>query len=97
METAPALWDFVPAIKQGIATMGQSVDYAGHSKRNKFEDDVIFSFIDGHVWMSRPGQEAVRVGSYEAAMAAMRDFLAQCELGERLANGAAQSRSTSTS
>jgi len=46
---------------------------------------IVFSYIDGYVWISWPGgPAAVRVGKYEAATAAMRDFLAQCEVGERL-------------
>jgi hypothetical protein len=56
------------------------------------EADVIFSYIDGYVWMSWAGAVAtVRVGQYQAATAGMRDFLAQCELGERLANGKVES------
>ena len=52
--------------------------------------DVIFSFVDGFVWASWPGTiSLVRLGRYEAVTAMMRDFLAQCELGERLANGRA--------
>ena len=47
--------------------------------------EVIFSFVDGFVWASWPGGVSmVRVGRYEAVTASMRDFLAQCELGERL-------------
>lgn len=50
--------------------------------------DVFFSFVDGFVWASWPGgSQMVKVGRYDAATAAMRDFLAQCELGDRLANG----------
>ena len=49
--------------------------------------EVIFSFIDGFVWASWPGAVSmVRVGRYETVTASMRNFLAQCELGERLAN-----------
>jgi hypothetical protein len=52
--------------------------------------DVIFSFVDGFVWASWPGGVSmVRVGRYETVIASMQDFLAQCELGERLANGRA--------
>ena len=54
--------------------------------------EVIFSFVDGFVWASWPGAVSmVRVGRYETVTASMRDFLAQCELGERLANGASKS------
>ena len=49
--------------------------------------EVIFSFVNGFVWASWPGAAAiVRIGGYEATTTAMRDFLAQCELGERLGN-----------
>jgi hypothetical protein len=47
---------------------------------------VIFSYLDGFVWASWPGAVSmVRVGEYEMVIAAMQDFLAQCEVGERLA------------
>ena len=47
---------------------------------------VFFSFIDGFVWANWQGAVSiVRVGEYETVTAAMREFLAQCELGERLA------------
>jgi hypothetical protein len=48
---------------------------------------IIFSFADGFVWASWPGTAAkVRLGRHENVTAMMRDFLAQSELGERLAN-----------
>ena len=48
--------------------------------------EVIFSFTDGFVWASWPGAVSmVRVGRYETVTASMRDFLAQCDVGERLA------------
>lgn len=47
--------------------------------------NVIFSFVDGFVWASWPGSVSmVRVGGYEAVKSAMLDFLAQCEVAERL-------------
>ena len=47
---------------------------------------IVFSFVDGAVWASWPGQEAsVKLGAYDAVTYMMRDFLAQCELAERLA------------
>jgi len=50
-------------------------------------DGVIISFLDGFVWLSWMGSESkVKVGRYDPVVAAMRDFLAQCELGERLIN-----------
>ena len=51
-------------------------------------EDIIFSFVDGFVWASWPGTiSLVRLGRYETVTAMMQDFLAQCELGERLAKG----------
>ena len=55
---------------------------------------VIFSFVDGFVWASWPGAVSrVRVGGYEIVTAAMREFLAQCELGERLGTATHESAS----
>jgi len=49
-------------------------------------DDVIFSVEDGIVWASWPGtSETVELGSYYIVVTIMRDFLAQYDLGERLA------------
>jgi hypothetical protein len=54
--------------------------------------DVIFSFVEGFVWASWPGAVSmVRLGRYETVLAAMHDFAAQSELGERLVNGAFKS------
>ncbi len=62
------------------------------------DSDVIFSFLDGFVWASWPGAASmIRMGRYDAAIAAMRDFLAQCELGDRLANGTTKSAPSSSS
>ena len=50
-------------------------------------DGVIISYMGGFVWLSWLGAESkVKVGRYDPVVAAMRDFLAQCELGERLIN-----------
>jgi hypothetical protein len=47
---------------------------------------IIFSLLDGHVWASWPGSDAsVNLGAQEEVTEMMSDFLAQCELGERLA------------
>lgn len=52
---------------------------------NDCDSNVIFSFVDGFVWASWPGAVSmVRVGSYETVKTAMLDFLAQCEVAERL-------------
>lgn len=49
--------------------------------------DVIFSLTDGYVWASSPGTTvAVKLGSEVGVVAMMEDFLAQCALGEHLAN-----------
>ncbi len=51
------------------------------------KEDLIFSLVDGFVWASWPGTTAsVKLGNQESVTAVMRDFLAQCELGERLKN-----------
>jgi hypothetical protein len=49
--------------------------------------DLIFSLVDEFVWVCWPGTSAsVRLGKHEPVIAVMRDFLDQCELGERLKN-----------
>jgi hypothetical protein len=54
--------------------------------------EVIFSLMEGFVWASWPGAVSiVRVGRYQAVTASMRDFLAQCEVGERLAKATRES------
>ena len=51
-----------------------------------FRPTIIFSFLDGDVWASWPGARAsVNLGSHDDVREMMRDFLAQCDLGERLA------------
>jgi hypothetical protein len=68
--------------------MGQSITSSAGYDPADLEGEVIFSFVDGFVWASWPGTVAtVRVGGYGSVTAAMRDFLAQGELGDRLANG----------
>lgn len=55
---------------------------------------VIFSFVDGFVWVSWLGSVSmVRVGDYDTVATAMRDFIAQCELAERLEGATANSES----
>lgn len=54
------------------------------------ENDLIFSLIDDYVWVSWPHTVAsVKLGAPDPVKAMMRDFLAQCELGDRLANARA--------
>ena len=49
--------------------------------------EVIFSLVDGYVWACWPGTPAsVRLGNDETVIEGMQSFLAQCALGERLAN-----------
>jgi hypothetical protein len=56
------------------------------------DPEVIFSLLDGFVWASWPRTRAsVELGHCTAVTEMMRDFLAQCELGERLANRGAGS------
>jgi hypothetical protein len=65
--------------------MSTSVTFSYRDGGHPSNDDILFSFIDGHVWLSWPGSVgAVRVGAYEKAVAAMQEFLAQSDLGERL-------------
>ena len=46
---------------------------------------IIFSLVDGFVWACWPGTKvSIRLGDDEPVIAMMRDFLAQCDLGERL-------------
>ena len=53
---------------------------SGHDK-----DDLIFSLIDGYVWVSWPGTvTSVKLGAEEPVRLMMKDFLAQCEVGDRL-------------
>lgn len=50
------------------------------------EEAIIFSLLDGYVLASWPGTDAsVRLGRHEMVAAMMKDFLAQDELGKRLA------------
>jgi hypothetical protein len=49
---------------------------------------ITFSMIDGNIWASWPGKNSsVELGRYDDITYMMRDFLAQCELGERMALG----------
>lgn len=53
--------------------------------------DVIFSLADDFVWASWPGTDSkVRLGRCAGVTAMMRDFLAQCELADRLTNDGRQ-------
>ena len=69
-------------LERGLVVMKQSDDFGrvgGH------EVEVIFSLVDGSVWASWPGAPArVRLGEYQGVASMMRDFLAQCEIAERL-------------
>ena len=69
--------------------MGQSISRYNRNSGANLDEGVIFSFVDGFVWASWPGTDSVvRIGRYETVLAAMHDFVAQCELGDRLLNGA---------
>jgi hypothetical protein len=49
------------------------------------DSDIVFSLLDDFVWASCPTTDfKVRLGCCHSVTAGMRDFLAQCELGERL-------------
>lgn len=46
---------------------------------------IIFSFMGDAVWASWPGRSgSVELGPADDVIYMMRDFLAQCDLGERL-------------
>ena len=73
------------------SAMSANISFPGRDDRDERNDNIVFSYIDGYVWMGWPGHEGrVRVGSYEATAASMRDFLAQCELAERLTRNGRQ-------
>jgi len=49
-------------------------------------DAIVFSLADGVVWASWPEKTGwVELGPYNDGTHMMRNFLAQCELGERMA------------
>jgi|KBSMisStaDraftv2_1062788.scaffolds.fasta_scaffold2745647_1 hypothetical protein len=49
-------------------------------------DAIVFSLADGVVWASWPEKTGwVELGPYNDVTEMMRNFLAQCELGERMA------------
>ena len=70
--------------------MGTSIGRA--NEWDDKSDDVIFSYVESFVWASWPGAgPKLRLGRYETITTGMHDFLAQCELGEKLANGTSKS------
>jgi hypothetical protein len=69
------------------STMPGSDDRIANGRHGHLSDDLIFSLIDGYVWVSWPGTVAsVKLGANDTVRALMRDFLAQCEQGDRLTN-----------
>jgi hypothetical protein len=55
------------------------------NEKNTIADTLVFSLADGIVWVSWPGTTArVQLGHYDGVTDMMRNFLAQCELGERM-------------
>ena len=73
--------------------MSKKLTFAYRGDGHVSDETVVFSYIDGFVWLTWPGAvEVRRVGKYEAVMESMKDFLAQSELGERLAAGTSKSR-----
>ncbi len=48
-------------------------------------DTITFSLMNGTVWASWPGKGPVELGESDAVTSMMTDFLAQYELGKRLA------------
>ena len=70
----------------GVEAIAQRPDPAPSAQPRQPELDVIFSSRDGYVWASWAETDAsVRLGRREKVANMMRDFLAQEELGERLA------------
>lgn len=48
---------------------------------------IIFSLLDGDVWAHWPGDgTSVNLEQHEGVTEMMRDFIAQCDLSERLAS-----------
>ena len=69
--------------------MGE-IDLSPYNSLGQPNAEVVFSLVDDFVWVSWPGtMPMVRLGRYETVTAMMQDFIAQSELGERLANGKA--------
>jgi hypothetical protein len=65
--------------------MRQSENAPEHYGIGRPREDLIFSLVDGFVWASWPGTIAsVKLGTQAPVTAVMRDFLTQCELGDRL-------------
>jgi hypothetical protein len=57
------------------------------TKREPAVGQIIFSLEDGTIWANWPGKAAsIELGQYEEVTIMMRDFLAQCDLAERLAS-----------
>ena len=53
-------------------------------------DTITFSMVDGAVWVSWPGKSgSMELGASSDVTYMMRDFLAQCDLADYLASGAA--------
>jgi hypothetical protein len=68
--------------------MGRLMNLTDHYDLGQPVSEVIFSLDDDFVWASWScAAPRVRLGRYEDVIAMMRDFIAQSELGERLANG----------
>ncbi|QPI75378.1 hypothetical protein [Sphingobium sp. Cam5-1] len=56
-----------------------------HRSTGPFADAVLFSLKDGLIWAHLPTHPApIVLGNSETVIYMMRDFLAQCELAERL-------------
>jgi hypothetical protein len=78
-----------------MTKIGKSYDGCGS---RGLGSDIVFSLSEGFAWVSWPGTDAMtRLGAYEIVVAAMRDFLSQGEVGERLLNHARRWRRTGQS
>jgi hypothetical protein len=57
------------------------------TENNPVIGEIIFSLSDDRVWVSWPRKGAsVELGHCETVTFMMRDFLAQCDLAQQLAN-----------
>ena len=66
-------------------TMERRKNSSGHLHMVEPKGAVVFSLSDGAVWASWPGNNApVHLGHYDSVVYMMRDFLAQCDLAERM-------------
>lgn len=69
---------------EGVEMPATSVSNSPDSPRGAGLE-IIFSSRDGYVWASWPNGDSTRLGQHEVVAEMMRHFLAQDDLGKRLA------------